>query len=81
MLTAAQGVEMAALGDVTGESVARMFHQMNSRQQVPGASGFISFQNNGNPRNKAIPILHLNAKGRSELVEVSARRGEPARKQ
>ncbi|GAA1123639.1 ABC transporter substrate-binding protein [Streptomyces javensis] len=81
VLTAAQGIQMASLGEVTGESVARMFHQMNSRQQVPGASGFISFQNNGNPRNKAIPILHLTAKGRSELVEVSARRGEPARKQ
>ncbi|MEU4894066.1 branched-chain amino acid ABC transporter substrate-binding protein [Streptomyces sp. NPDC044780] len=81
VLTAAQGIQMAALGEVTGESVARMFHQMNARQRVPGASGFISFQNNGNPRNKAIPILHLNAKGQAELVEVSAPRGEPARKQ
>ncbi|MBU3866455.1 branched-chain amino acid ABC transporter substrate-binding protein [Streptomyces sp. 4503] len=82
VLTAAQGIQMAngSQGEVTGESVARMFHQMDSHQ-VPGAGGFISFENDGNPRNKAIPILHLNAKGRSELVEVSARRGEPARKQ
>lgn len=82
VLTAAQGVRMANLsqGEVDGPSVARMFHQMNSRQQVPGASGFISFQDDGNPRDKAIPILHLNAKGRSELVEVSARQGEPTRK-
>ncbi|WP_413805426.1 branched-chain amino acid ABC transporter substrate-binding protein [Streptomyces sp. OE57] len=81
VLTAAQGIQMAALGKVTGESVARMFHHMNARQQVPGASGFISFENDGNPRNKAIPILRLTAKGQAELVEVSAPRGEPARKQ
>ncbi|WPB88950.1 ABC transporter substrate-binding protein [Streptomyces malaysiensis] len=81
VLTAAQGIRMAALGDVTGESVARMFHQMNSGQRVPGASGFLSFQDNGNPRDKVIPILHLNAKGRSELVEVSQPRGEPPAKQ
>ncbi|SED11167.1 ABC transporter substrate-binding protein [Streptomyces melanosporofaciens] len=83
VLAAAHGIQMAAgwQGEVSGDAVARMFHQMDGRQQVAGASGFISFQNNGNPRNKAIPILHLNARGRSELVEVSAPRGEPPRKQ
>ncbi|MCQ8188648.1 ABC transporter substrate-binding protein [Streptomyces rugosispiralis] len=83
VLTAAHGVQMAAgsQGEVTGEAVARMFHQMSGRQQVRGASGFISFEDDGNPRNKAIPILYLNTKGRAELVEVSAPRGEPPRKQ
>ncbi|MET7935513.1 branched-chain amino acid ABC transporter substrate-binding protein [Streptomyces sp. NPDC005322] len=83
VLTAAHGIQMAAgwRGEVTGDAVGRMFHQMDGRKQVAGASGFISFQNQGNPRNKAVPILHLNRKGQSELMEVSAPRGEPPRKQ
>ncbi|WP_431773845.1 ABC transporter substrate-binding protein [Streptomyces cucumeris] len=83
VLTAAHGIQMAAgwQGEVTGDAVARMFHQMDGRQQVAGASGFISFRNDGNPRNKAVPILHLTRTGRAELLEVSAPRGEPPRKQ
>ncbi|MFE2038933.1 ABC transporter substrate-binding protein [Streptomyces scopuliridis] len=80
VLTAAEGIRMAAIGgpdSVTGITVRRMFHQMNGPQQVAGASGFISFQNNGNPRNKAVPILSLNAQGRAELVEVSSAQGKP----
>lgn len=79
VLTATEGVRMAASGSgaVTGGAVGRMFHQMSGPQQVAGASGFISFQNNGNPRNKAVPILSLNSQGRTELVEVSAARGKP----
>ncbi|WP_030355567.1 ABC transporter substrate-binding protein [Streptomyces scopuliridis] len=80
VLTAAEGIRMAAIGgpdSVTGITVRRMFHQMNGPQQVAGASGFISFQNNGNPRNKAVPILRLNAQGRAELVEVSSAQGKP----
>ncbi|MFJ4918626.1 branched-chain amino acid ABC transporter substrate-binding protein [Streptomyces sp. NPDC088725] len=83
VLTAAKGIQMAASGqsEVTGEAVGRMFHQMNARQQVAGASGFISFQNNGNPRDKAVPVLRLTANGRAEFVEVSAASGRPQEKQ
>ncbi|WKX69071.1 branched-chain amino acid ABC transporter substrate-binding protein [Streptomyces sp. XD-27] len=79
VLTAAQAIRMAARweGDVTGEAVARMFHQMEGDQQVPGASGFIAFQNNGNPRDKAVPILSLDSHGRATFVEVSAADGAP----
>lgn len=79
VLTAAHGIQMAARwqGQVAGDAVARMFHQMDGGQQVAGASGFISFQNNGNPRNKAVPILRLNVKGMAEFVEVSAAEGKP----
>lgn len=82
VLTAAHGIQMASRwnGKVTGESVARMFHQMSSGQRVAGASGFISFKNNGDPYNKAVPILRLTADGRSELADVSAPQGEPPQK-
>lgn len=77
VLTAAHGIELAAGGpEVTGEAVGRMFHQMDG-QPVAGASGFISFQNNGNPRNKAVPILSLNSRGRADLIEVSSAEGRP----
>ncbi|MBT2404428.1 IS3 family transposase [Streptomyces sp. ISL-87] len=62
-------------------SFTRMFHQMDGTQQVAGASGFISFQNNGNPRNKAVPILRLNGKGQVAFVEVSAAEGKPPQEQ
>lgn len=83
VLTAAHGIQMAARwqGQVVGDAVARMFHQMDGTQQVAGASGFISFQNNGNPRNKAVPILRLNGKGQVEFVEVSAAEGKPPQEQ
>ncbi|MFJ9343135.1 branched-chain amino acid ABC transporter substrate-binding protein [Streptomyces sp. NPDC101733] len=83
VLAAAHGIQMAARwqGQVVGDAVARMFHQMDGSQQVPGAGGFISFQNNGNPRNKAVPILRLNAKGQVEFVEVSAAEGKPPQEQ
>ncbi|MGI5348225.1 branched-chain amino acid ABC transporter substrate-binding protein [Streptomyces sp. CA-250714] len=79
VLTAARGVSMAAQwgGEVTGESVGRMFHKMNLDDSVPGGSGFLSFLNNGNPRNKAVPILRLTERKRAEFVEVSAPHGAP----
>jgi ABC-type branched-subunit amino acid transport system substrate-binding protein len=79
VLTAAHGIQRAANGRtvVTGDAVARMFHRMEGHQQVAGASGFISFQNNGNPRNKAVPILQLTRFGIAKFVEVSAANGTP----
>ncbi|CAM5576676.1 ABC transporter substrate-binding protein [Streptomyces diastaticus] len=85
VLTAAKGVEMASKWQgqdkVTGASVARMFHQMSGAQQVAGASGFLSFKKNGDPRDKAVPILRLTPSGRSVLADVSSAAGEPAREQ
>ncbi|MCX4775947.1 ABC transporter substrate-binding protein [Streptomyces sp. NBC_01264] len=83
VLAAAHGIQMAAhwQGQVTGDAVGRMFHQMDGAQQVAGASGFISFQNNGNPRNKAVPVLQLDARGQVVFVEVSAAEGKPPQQQ
>ncbi|MFF9556584.1 ABC transporter substrate-binding protein [Streptomyces albus] len=79
VLTAARGIGMAAQwgGEVTGDSVSRMFHKMHLGEQVPGGSGFLSFRNNGDPYNKAVPILRLTEKKRAEFVEVSAPHGTP----
>ncbi|MFD6418467.1 ABC transporter substrate-binding protein [Streptomyces sp. NPDC060194] len=80
VLTAAQGVRMASgwRSEVTGPAVGRMFQQMGGGQQVPGASGFLSFGADGNPKDKAVPIMKLTPTGRSELIDVSAPAGRPA---
>ncbi|MHC8564307.1 hypothetical protein ACW23B_28205 [Streptomyces albidoflavus] len=46
---------------------------------MAGASGFLSFKKNGDPRDKAVPILRLTPSGGSVLADVSAATGEPAR--
>jgi ABC-type branched-subunit amino acid transport system substrate-binding protein len=79
VLTVAKGIQLAATGEgeVTGKAVARMFHQLRGGRQVAGASGFISFENNGNPSDKAVPVLRLTPSGAAEIVEVSAASGRP----
>lgn len=69
-LTAALGARMASADEtgVTGAEVARMFRQMEARP-VDGSSGFLSFLENGNPRERWIPILRLGPGGRTEFVE------------
>ncbi|KAF4406331.1 MULTISPECIES: ABC transporter substrate-binding protein [Streptomyces] len=72
-LTAVQGVRMAAHGgsDMTGESVGRMFQLMRGEQQrVPGAGGFLSFHRNGDPVDKAVPVLKLHPDGHFQLDDV-----------
>lgn len=71
VLTAATGAQMADGGEaeVTGETVGAMFRQMHGEQRVPGAGGFLSFRNNGNPVERAVPILELKPDGNPVFVE------------
>ncbi|GAA2435579.1 branched-chain amino acid ABC transporter substrate-binding protein [Streptomyces macrosporus] len=77
VLTAAVGAQMAAGGEseVTGETVGTMFRQMHGEQRVPGTSGFLSFRNDGNPAERAVPILELRPDGNPVFVEVVFPRG------
>ncbi|NJQ03928.1 ABC transporter substrate-binding protein [Streptomyces zingiberis] len=72
-LTCVRAVRMAAHegSTLTGAATARMFRQMRGRnQQVEGASGFLAFRNNGDPLNKAVPILKLERDGHFTLDDV-----------
>lgn len=64
-------------GEENGESVGGMFYKMR-QHKVPGASGWISFDERGNPRDKAIPILQLKRSGRAHLEDVSSPTGSTA---
>ncbi|MDG9704996.1 branched-chain amino acid ABC transporter substrate-binding protein [Streptomyces sp. DH37] len=76
VLTAATGARMAVRFDnaATGETVGSMFRQMDGHQRVPGASGFLSFANDGNPRDKVLPVLELKPDGNPVFVEAVAPR-------
>ncbi|SEP87347.1 ABC transporter substrate-binding protein [Streptomyces radiopugnans] len=60
VLTAVHGARMAARSGipVNGETVGGMFQVMDG-DRVPGASGFLAFEEDGNPKEKAIPVLRL----------------------
>lgn len=71
-LTAVQAIRMAAHrgNTLTSSVVAAMFKQMHSDLRVKGASGFLAFHNNGNPVDKALPIMELRPSGQFELRDV-----------
>ncbi|WP_165984898.1 ABC transporter substrate-binding protein [Streptomyces sp. YIM 98790] len=79
VLVAATAATMAAEAgrQITGQAVGRMFHQMDAPNQVPGASGWLSFQLDGNPVDKAVPILELTEDGVAVFRELSAAGGTP----
>jgi ABC-type branched-subunit amino acid transport system substrate-binding protein len=79
VLTAEKGAQLADRGqaELHGDAVARMFEQMQGNNQVPGASGFLTFGPDGSPVNKAVPILRLDKDGTSAFVKVSAAGGAP----
>ncbi|GAA2403691.1 hypothetical protein GCM10010420_33730 [Streptomyces glaucosporus] len=77
VLTAARGAQMADIGEtgVTSEAVGRMFHLMEDSERVRGAGGSLSFGSDGNPRDKAVPVLRLDPNGIPVFVEVFSPRG------
>jgi hypothetical protein len=57
-------------------------HQINAQNAIPGASGWIYFQNTKEPPewlpfNKAIPIMNLNRDGKATFLRLSSRLGVP----
>lgn len=71
-LTAVHAVRMASRqgSELTGAAVAGMLTQMHGDQRVEGASGFLSFHNDGNPIDKALPIMELQSSGHFRLKDV-----------
>ncbi|WP_051722525.1 ABC transporter substrate-binding protein [Streptomyces albus] len=73
VLTAITAVRMTSLdgSELSGRAVARRFRQLRGRDQgVEGASGFLSFRNNGDPIDRAVPVLKLGPNGHFALDDV-----------
>ncbi len=82
VLTAVTAARAAAAGPtgvnpVTGSDVLQMMQGLHGQNAVSGASGLISLDPDGGPRNKAIPIVELMADGSVHTVAVSSRNGTP----
>ncbi len=57
--------------------VAQLLGQLRGTNAVPGASGWISFDERGNPIEKAIPILELMPDGTVAFVQLTSPSGAP----
>ncbi|MGW7412602.1 ABC transporter substrate-binding protein [Streptomyces sp. NPDC054863] len=82
VLTAVSGIRLAAAnsetnGTVTGSDVIQIWDSLSGKDAVRGASGLISFKNDGSPEQKAIPIIEIEANGTVRTLAVSARGGKP----
>ncbi|MEU6171638.1 ABC transporter substrate-binding protein [Streptantibioticus parmotrematis] len=81
-LTAVTAIRNAASGGtgadtVTGADVVQMTTLLYGARAVSGASGLISLDSGGGPKNKAIPIVELSQDGSVHTVAVSSRDGDP----
>lgn len=74
VLTAAWAIRLAsgAKGDhVTAEEVLQEKNRLNTEYAVPGASGWLSFDAEGTPREKVVPIMELDRDGSAKFVQLS----------
>jgi ABC-type branched-subunit amino acid transport system substrate-binding protein len=60
----------------TGE-IIQQWNRLHGIEAAPGASGWISLDDNGNPIDKAVPILALAPDGTVSFVKLSAPEGQP----
>jgi ABC-type branched-subunit amino acid transport system substrate-binding protein len=82
VLTAVTAIRTAASGGTasrtpTGQDVVQMLTLLYGARAVSGASGLISLDPSGGPRDKAIPIVELDPDGTLRTVDVSSRDGTP----
>ncbi|MFI8993318.1 ABC transporter substrate-binding protein [Streptomyces sp. NPDC053542] len=58
--------------EIKRDAVLQMLTTLNDTNAVPGASGWISLQNNGSPKNKAIPIIEISSNGTTRTIDVTS---------
>lgn len=58
--------------EIKRDAVLQMLTTLNGTNAIPGASGWISLQNNGSPKNKAIPIIEIASNGETRTVGVTS---------
>jgi ABC-type branched-subunit amino acid transport system substrate-binding protein len=64
---------------LTPGEVLQQLSSLHGLNAVPGASGWVSLNNAGDPVDKAIPILAFRPNGRIEFIELSSPDGGPFR--
>jgi len=71
VLAAALAVRLDPLATADSSTVKAYFLRLKCTQFVPGASGDIAFGNDGNPVDKAVPMLQLMPDGSTVLRDVT----------
>ncbi|MDJ0344084.1 ABC transporter substrate-binding protein [Streptomyces sp. H10-C2] len=64
-------------GRVTGSRMIQIWQSLHRVDAVHGASGYISFGNDGSPQDKAVPVIEIGADGLVHTLAVSSRTGTP----
>ncbi|MCR6484914.1 hypothetical protein M8542_18965 [Amycolatopsis sp. OK19-0408] len=68
---AIRGIPRVAPEQVTAQDVLQAKNRLHGTLAVPGASGMISFDDRGDPVNKAVPILRVRLADTPEFVQLS----------
>lgn len=68
---AIRGIPRVAPAQVTAQDVLQAKNRLHGTLAVPGASGMISFDEHGDPVNKAVPILRVRLDDTPEFVQLS----------
>lgn len=76
--TASAAIRIGEISD-TPPLIIQKFNRMHGPRAVAGASGWISFDSNGSPINKAVPILEVRPDGTVVFVQLSSPRSSPCR--
>jgi ABC-type branched-subunit amino acid transport system substrate-binding protein len=69
---AIRGIPRVSPVQVTAQDVLQAKNRLHGTLAVPGASGMISFDDRGDPVNKAVPILRVREDDTPEFVQLSA---------
>ncbi|GHE41609.1 hypothetical protein GCM10017673_49900 [Streptosporangium violaceochromogenes] len=77
MLTAVKAVDIFAARGNTRPSASAIANMLGPLISVPGASGWISFDKQGNPVNKAIPIVRIAGDGTTAFSVLTSETGHP----
>ncbi|MGH3623126.1 MAG: ABC transporter substrate-binding protein [Sciscionella sp.] len=81
IVTAAHAIRFGGPGTVNDRPLLlfQEFDRMHGARAVPGASGWLSFDNNGTAIDKAVPILRVKSDGGVQFVQLSAPDDAPCR--
>ncbi len=69
---AIRGIPRLAPAQATAQDVLQARNRLHGKLAVPGASGMISFDDKGDPLDKAVPILRVRLDETPEFVRLSA---------
>ncbi|WP_134661956.1 MULTISPECIES: ABC transporter substrate-binding protein [unclassified Amycolatopsis] len=70
VIWAIRGIPRVSPEQVTAQDVLQARNRLHGQSAVPGASGMISFDDRGDPVNKAVPILRVRLDATPEFVEL-----------